>query len=125
MTTANGFNETIETYTSTDCGVKFEYSGIFEVTEASSSAIFISQENQNEVVRLICGIEFPKPPLPEDLIEEATIASQLATIYHDASAKDGTPVDVIVFNHPTKDFEVALFGYGERFEKIIQSLSIF
>jgi hypothetical protein len=109
-------------YTSPDCRINLSYSSDFDISEASSSAVFINKSNETDTIRLICGIEFPKPPLAKDRINEATVGGQLATVYHDASAKDGTPLDVYVMIHPLHQFEIALFGYGAHFEAVLQTL---
>ncbi len=109
-------------YTHPRCQVSLNYPPDFKVTEASDSAILTGENNERIV--LLCGTDFPKPPLPPERIEEATVAGQIATLYHDASAKDGTPIDIYVFNHPENGLEIALFGFGSVFKEIITSLKL-
>lgn len=106
------------------CGLSFTYPADFQLSSASDS-VQLTNTLTNEQINLICGIEFPRPPLAKERIETATIAGQPATIYHDASARDGTPVDVVAFNHPENGLEIALFGFGEVFASIISSISLF
>ena len=112
----------VKTYTHPRCQVSLEYPPEYSVTEASDSAVLA--RNNNDRIILLCGVDFPKPPLSPERIEEATVAGLQATIYHDASAKDGTSLDVVVFSHPKNGLEVALFGFGEVFKKVIQSLKL-
>src|SRR3989344_6375559 len=113
--------EAPKTYTSSNCGLSFNYDPDFSVTEASATTT-LTNAKTGENIYILCGTEFPRPPLSAEQIETATVAGQKATIYHDASAKDGTPLDVVVFSHPKNNLEVALFGFGEVFKKVIQSL---
>ena len=113
---------TSTTYTHPACKVTFAYDPSFSISSESSDSAVLINKNTREKITLLCGVEFPKPPLPEDKIEVATIAGQMTTVYHDASAKDGTPVDVAVFIHPKTDMEVALFGFGEKFQKLLTTL---
>ena len=110
-------------YSSSDCGVTFSYSPTYQLQEASDSAILTNSQTGDEIT-LICGTEFPTPPLPPEKIEEATIAGQLATIYHDASAKDGSPLDVVVLTHPQRLLQIALFGFGQSFQQLLNTLTI-
>lgn len=107
------------------CGVSFEYPGNLELVEASDSAILsppgATESLANRII-VVCS-DFPKPPLPDDKVEEATVAGQLATIYHDSSAQDGAPVDVVVFTHPKTRKEIGLFGFGEVFEKVLETVT--
>jgi len=107
------------------CGLSFDYPDDYKLQQASDSATLTppnAVDPTTQRIILLCGVDFPKPPLPAERIEEATIAGRQATIYHDASAKDGTPLDVVIFSHPKNGLEVALFGFGEIFKKVIQSL---
>lgn len=108
-------------FTHTECNLSFAYPTDFRLAESSDSAQ-LTNTVTDEQINLICGVDFPKPPLPAERIEEASVAGVLATVYHDASAENGSPIDVVVFDHPTTGVEIALFGFGEVFEGILNSL---
>lgn len=113
-----------KTYTSTRCGVSFAVAANFTLTEASDAATLVDEKTQ-EKIEFACVRSFPdRPLLPPDRIEEATIAGQLATIYHDNSAATKKPVDLIIFTHPANKLEIILLGFGEEFKKILSSLKI-
>ncbi|MBI4058306.1 hypothetical protein HY408_00925 [Candidatus Gottesmanbacteria bacterium] len=111
------------TLTHPQCGIELTYPSTYKVRQSSDSAQLTNSQTKDEI-SLICGFDFPKPPLPPEKIDEATIAGQKATIYHDASAENNVPLDVVIFTHPTIKHEVALFGYGNIFSEIITSLQI-
>lgn len=109
--------------TNKSCGLSFTYPENMQLTEASDSAQLTNTTTGEQII-LLCGVVFPKPPLIPERIETATVAGQTATVYHDASAKDGKPIDVVVFTHPKNKLEIALFGFGEVFERILQNLQL-
>jgi hypothetical protein len=106
-----------------DCGVQFEYPSSYKMTESSNSAILINSATTDRIT-LACSTEIPIPPLPPEKIEEATVAGQIATIYHDASAQNGSPVDVVILSHPVNGLTVAMLGFGEIFEQIVASVRL-
>ncbi len=111
------------TYTNMDCGVSLNYPVDFTREEATNAARLTSTISK-ESIDIACAKTVPKPPLPKEKISETTVASISATVYHDASAKDGSPRDVVVFTHPKKQLEVAVFGFGEVFQNILSSLKL-
>lgn len=110
-----------KTFTSTDCGVVMEYPYYFELQEASDSARLFRGA---EMIELVCAPELPRPAVSQDLQEEASVAGQMATIYHDSSAETNMPLDVVMFTHPQRDLEIALFGYGEVFDQVLTKLQL-
>jgi len=113
----------LQTFTHKECGVQFQYDPAYQVSQSSNSAILVNGTTGDQV-SLACAAEIPLPPLPPEKIDEATVAGQAATIYHDASAKDGTPIDVVIFDHPVKGLKVALLGFGEVFQQTLTSIKI-
>ncbi len=105
------------------CGLSFAYPGSFTITSASDSAQLINNET-SEQISIGCAQEIPQIPLPEDKIEDATISGQPAKLYHDASAKDGSPKDVVIFTNPQNQLQVALFGYGKNFEELLKTVKL-
>lgn len=110
-------------YINKDCGISFSYPEDFTKEEATNAARLTSTLSK-ETIDIACGKTLPKPPLPKEKIEAVTVASISATIFHDASAKDGSPRDVVVVTHPQKQLEIALFGHGDVFRKVLESLKL-
>lgn len=112
------------TYRNEACGISLEYpSNMTVVAQASNSAI-ISGETSEEAVVITCQKEIPKPLLQPNRIETVMIGSTSATLYHDVSAKDGTPIDKIIFTHPKNRMDVLVAGIGAPFETIRTTLQI-
>ena len=91
--------------------------------------MFIDSQNASNSVALACQEEIPRPPLTLENIEEVTListsgASISGSLYHDASAKDGAPVDELIFTHPTTGLDVFLAGFGATFQQILSSLKV-
>lgn len=110
-----------KSFVSTYCGVTFDYPVDMTLNE-STNAARLTKLGSNETIDVACGQNLPKPPLPKDKIETATVAGQLATVYHDKLTKDGSPIDVVILTQPTKKLEIALFGFGETFIKLLKSV---
>lgn len=115
----------LELYENKYCGVSFNYPNNLNLLEsASGSAVFTSPDKPEDSFLLTCQNEIPRPALTDDKIEVLVIASTSARLYHDASAKDGTPLDKLIFRHPTKRLDVLISGFSATFQDIIQSLTI-
>ncbi len=121
---------TLQTYMDTYCGFSLSYPSTFIVMEnASGSAILNSPSDKTQSITLTCQKGIPRPPLPEDKIETLTIptasgASVSAKLYHDSTARDGTPIDSVIFRHPTNGMDGFVAGYGDAFNAAIQTLQI-
>lgn len=108
-------------FLNTDCGIVFKYPADFKMEEASMSGRL---SRGNEAIDFICGANLPKPLVSDDKIEEASVAGQKATLFHDTSTADGSPLDVYTFVHPQKKIDVTLIGYGDTFNSFIKELTI-
>ncbi len=121
---------TIKTYTDTYCGFSFSYPSDFTVLEnASGSAIFSNPTDKTQSITLTCQKAIPRPALTADKIEMFTIpatagASVSAKLYHENSAENGTPIDAVIFRHPTNGMDTFVAGYGDAFNAAIKTLQI-
>jgi hypothetical protein len=119
-----------QTYMDTYCGFSLTYPASYTVLEnASGSAILNNTADKTKSITLTCQKAIPRPALTADKIETLTIptamgASISATLYHDSSAKDGTPIDVVIFKHPTNGMDAFVAGYGTAFNDAIKTLRI-
>jgi hypothetical protein len=112
-------------YTNTTCGISFSYPDtLTKMDSADGNAMFIDSKNTINSVALACQKDIPRPPLTADKIEKITIGSVSASLYHDASAKDGTPNDKLIFTHPNTKKDVYIAGYGDPLKIIISSIII-
>lgn len=118
-------------YTNKECGFSLDYpAGLTLMEGATGSAFLVNTQNQNESVAIACQEEIPRPPLTADKIETRTIynptktASVSARLYHDASAKDGTPIDELIFRHPKTGIDIFIAGFGETFDNIIATVKL-
>lgn len=121
----------LETFTSQACGITFQYpNSLNKLDGASGSAILTDPANEKNSIVVTCQADIPRPPLPADKIETVAIASATgaasvsARLYHDASAKDGTLVDALIFLHPTRGVDVFIAGFGEVFQGILATLRL-
>lgn len=111
----------------TYCGFSFAYPANYTVLEnASGSAILNNAADKTQSITLTCQKEIPRPALSEDKIESFPIpeGSISATLYHETSPKDGTPIDAVIFRHPTNGMDGFVAGYGDAFNAAIKTLQI-
>lgn len=118
------------TYTNAACGFSFDYPNSFtKMDNASGSAVLIRPDG-TESITVTCQKDIPRKPLPPEKIETKTLynesrsASVSAKLYHDTSARDGTPLDVLIFRNPKNGLDIFLAGTGTTLQKIIDSLTI-
>jgi len=116
-------------YTNTRCGISFQYPEHLTKLEATAGAMFIDPQSASNSVALTCQANIPRPPLSPEKTEAVTLeatsgASISATLYHDTSTKDGTPVDKLIFTHPKSGLDIFLAGFGETLKQILPTLKI-
>lgn len=111
------------------CGISFQYPNTLTPLESSSSGMVLADiTNPDTSVVVICQKDIPEVPLPPNKIESMTIraasgsASISARLYHDVSAKDGSPIDKLIFTHPKTGLDVFIGGFGPVFTQFITTL---
>lgn len=119
----------LQLYTSTACGFSLEHPRtLTKFDSASGSAVLTDPNNAGDTIVITCQKNIPRSPLPPEKIETVGVwnanrsASISAKLYHDTSAKDGKPVDVLIFRHPKTGLDVFLAGTGESFREVISTL---
>ena len=113
------------TYENSYCGITFRYpNSMTYIESASASALFTNAKEPGQSFAVACQQDIPIPALPDENIENRSVASVSAYLYHDSNAKDGTPIDKFIFRHPQTDLGIFLAGYGTVFEQVINSLTI-
>jgi len=114
---------TVLIHTNTYCGLTSTYPNSFVLTESSqNSATF--QTTDNTTIAFTCQKDIPRPALPSEKINTITVASVSAKLYHDASPKDGTPIDIVLFRHPTNGMDIYVAGFRDSLESFLQTLTI-
>jgi hypothetical protein len=111
-------------YEDINCGVSIDYNQEFirQDTEQDNSVIIMEKDNPKSAIFIACEKEIPQPPLSADKIEIITIDGIKGKLYHDSSAKDGSPRDEAIFIHPFREMEVILAGFGRHFDYALKSL---
>jgi hypothetical protein len=121
----------MQTYLNANCGISLRYPGTLqEVESTTSGTILADQQTPASSVLIICQEDIPRVPLPPDKIETIKLtsvtgdASVSAKLYHDASAKDGTPIDKLIFTNPKTKLDVFIGGFGETFNQVIKTVKL-
>lgn len=113
-----------KSYTSNFCGVRFDYPADYTVNEASNAARFTDKTTKQNL-DMICGNDFPLPPLPQDQTATASVAGISAKVYHDYLAENNSqPIDVVIFRHPKNQLDIVLMGFGDAFQQLLKSLKL-
>ena len=113
------------------CGITFEYPSTLTAMESSGSGMILANTTKpEESIVVVCQDEIPRVALTPDKIEPRKIlsatgnASASAKLYHDTQEKDGTPVDKLIFTHPTTKQDIFIAGFGAIFNQIISTLKL-
>jgi hypothetical protein len=119
------------TYTNEYCGFSLQHPNTLSaLTGATGSAFLINTTTTSDSIAIACQEDIPRPPLSADKIETSILytedktASVTARLYHDASPKDGKPMDELIFTHPTTGLDVFIAGFGETFNTVIASIKL-
>jgi len=121
----------LQIYKNPICGLTFSYpDSLTKEEDASGSAAFSNSSSGQQIAVVTCQNEIPRPAILPTKVETLRITNDLATssvsakLYHDSSAKDGTPVDVVIWRTPDTTFDVYIAGYGETFNQILQTIRL-
>ena len=107
------------------CGISLQYPTTLTLMDsASGSALFVDKANTDQSVVVTCQKDIPRPALTTDNIETIVISSVSAKLYHDASPKDGSAIDELIFRHPKTGLDVFIAGFGETFNSIIKTVKL-
>ena len=110
-------------YKNTACGYEIVYpkTWIKQDYDAKSIALSENQASNSAKIAIVCAQEIPKPPLTEDKIEQIKLSSVSATLYHDSSPKDGTPLDEVIATIPGKSMDIFIAGFGPTLQQILST----
>jgi hypothetical protein len=120
-------------YISKICGISFNYpANLTEMNIETGGVMLVDGKDSNLSVAVACQKDIPKPAIPTTQMAPITFAYNASgsaqtingTIYHDASEKDGTPIDKLIFIHPKNKMDIFISGMGENFNTVISSLAL-
>lgn len=110
-------------YPDPTCGIQLSYPDNLNILEGpTGSVIFTGQSNPQNVIIVTCQKNIPRPIISADKTEQLLSGSVSATLYHDASLKDGMPIDKLIFTNPINGLDIFISGYGADFQKIISNI---
>lgn len=122
---------TLILYSNQSCGFSFLYPDtLTKMEDASGSAIFIQTGSKMQTVAVACQKNMPRPPVSETNIETFLLTNDLDTasisakLYHDSSAKDGSPMDALIFRNPKNGLDIFIAGFGETFTAITKTIKL-
>lgn len=114
-----------ETYTDVACGIELEHPPSLTYLEGpTGSVVFTNKDSRTNAIIVTCQKDIPRPAIAEDKTEKLTSGSVSATLYHDASAKDGTPIDKLIFTNPVNGLDIFISGYGDDFQQLIGNIKL-
>lgn len=117
-------------YTNPLCGFTVSYPNTLTMMGSSTgSAILTNANDATQSVAIACQNDIPRPALDPTRTEKIQISNPggstiSATLYHDTSAKDGTPIDKLMFRSPKNGADVFIAGSGDTFSEVIKSLRL-
>ncbi len=110
-------------YSNLNCGYEITYPQNWLRLDYDGRSIGLSNTSSSPSSNLaiICAPNIPKPALSADRINEYKIGTISAKLYHDASPKDGSPLDEIIAKIPDKNMEIFIAGFGPTLTEILSS----
>ena len=117
-------------YSNTTCGFALTYPDTFTLEEDASGSAALQNTKSDSTILMTCQKDIPRPPLPDNLIEsivlsyESKAATLAAKLYHDKTAKDGSPLDSLIYYNPKLRTDIFIAGYGEEFTSILKTIRI-
>jgi hypothetical protein len=119
-------------YSNTMCGFTLKYPVTLTLidSESGNSAILNNAQDPKLSIAIACQKEIPRPPVAETRIEmiklpdPAGISTISAKLYHDSSAKDGSPIDELIITNPKNGLDIFIAGYGETYNEIIKTVTL-
>lgn len=115
----------IQEYTNKECGISFTYPNSLTLLNTPANSAIFSDSTNGESIVVLCQKEIPRPTIDSSKIDVSRLTSSVsAQLYHDASPKDGTPIDKFMFIHPRTKLTVYIAGSGPGFNQIIKTLQL-
>lgn len=107
------------------CGISLFYPKSFSKLDIETGgAMLINTTDTKQSIAIACQKDIPRPALVAEKIEYVKIGSISATLYHDASEKDGALINKLIFKHPKTGQDIYISGLGETYSSAITSLTL-
>lgn len=123
--------QTMATLIDSVCKITLQYPDtLVKVSSATGSALLADATTNEQKLVMVCQNDIPRPPLAADRIETRYLTDTLGTAsvsartYHDASQKDGTPIDQLIYRNPKTGLDIFIAGYGQTYNDIIATLKL-
>jgi len=117
-------------YTNSVCGFTLSYpAALTMIGNATESAILTNTKDTTQSVIIACQKDIPRPALMPTRVETLLIANPhgatiSAKLYHDSSAKDGSPIDELIFRNPKNGIDIFVAGIGDTYQQVIQTIQL-
>jgi hypothetical protein len=107
------------------CGITLTYPALFtKIDIETGGALLVNSKDTKQSIAIACQKDIPRPALTTDKIQTAKIGSMSASLYHDASEKDGTAIDKFIFKHPKTGLDIYISGYGETYMTVLSTITL-
>jgi hypothetical protein len=117
-------------YTNTVCGFSLNYPATLTMMgNTTSSAILTNTKDTTQSVAIACQKDIPRPALNPANIETMLIQTPEGTtvsahLYHDSSAKDGSPINELIFRNPKNGIDIFIAGIGDTYNQLIKTVQL-
>jgi len=109
----------------TGCGITLTYPATLKRLDIETGgAMLINPTDTKQSIAIACQKDIPRPALVTEKIEPMKIGSISATLYHDASEKDGVSIDKLIFRHPKTGQDIYISGFGPLFNEILSTIVV-
>ena len=119
-----------KTFVNPVCGFTLVYPNTLSVVgSATGSALLSNVDDPQQSISVACQKNIPRPAVDESKMETIELnnpngASIAATLYHDTTAKDGTPIDEFIFRSPKNGADIFIAGLGDTYNEVIRTIQI-
>jgi len=117
-------------FTDTACGFSLQYGSTFTLIDSGTgSAVLNSQNSQSQSIVMTCQKNILLPSVAPDTIQSLFLpttagASVSAKLYISQTNQDGTPINALLFTHPTNKLDVFIAGYGDAYNALLKTIRI-
>lgn len=109
----------------TPCGLSLYLPATYAAESNQNGTTIINTAPPQEMVVVTCEKNVFTPSVPKEQTETRTLKGGVtATLYHDTSSTDGSPIDAVVFRHPKTGNEVLIVDSGTTIDTILSSITV-
>ncbi|MBI3576474.1 hypothetical protein HY086_00320 [Candidatus Gottesmanbacteria bacterium] len=118
-------------YELTGCGISFPTPADHTALEGPGTNVVFTAKTGGDTIIVTCQKNIPRPPLAADKIDRLAFdlpgekpTTVAAALYHDTQARNGAPIDKLIFTNPRNGLDIFISGTGASFQSLIRNLSI-